>query len=157
MTHGHFDHIGAVSELQETLKIPVYMGQKGRLYAENPVWNLSAQTDEPIVLSDVTYLEDHAIIALKEKPAFQLELLELPGHTADGVIYYTKADEAAFVGDPIFQGSYGRTDMYGGDEQALLRGIRERILTLPPKTLLLSGHSAPTTPADEQGRSWYQL
>lgn len=145
LTHGHFDHIGAVSELQETLKIPVYMGKKGRLYAENPVWNLSAQTDEPIVLSDVTYLEDHAIIALKEKPAFQLELLELPGHTADGVIYYTKADEAAFVGD---------TD---GDEQALLRGIRERILTLPPKTLLLSGHSAPTTPADEQGRSWYQL
>lgn len=89
LTHGHFDHIGAVSELQETLKIPVYMGQKGRLYAENPVWNLSAQTDEPIVLSGVTYLEDHAIIALKEKPAFQLELLELPGHTADGVIYYT--------------------------------------------------------------------
>ncbi|WP_278832478.1 MBL fold metallo-hydrolase, partial [Mitsuokella multacida] len=129
LTHGHFDHIGAVSELQETLKIPVYMGQKGRLYAENPVWNLSAQTDEPIVLSDVTYLEDHAIIALKEKPAFQLELLELPGHTADGVIYYTKADEAAFVGDSIFQGSYGRTDMYGGDEEALLRGIRERILT----------------------------
>ena len=157
LTHGHFDHIGAVSELQETLKIPVYMGQKGRLDAENSVWNLSAQTDEPIVLSDVTYLEDHAIIALKEKPAFQLELLELPGHTADGVIYYTKADEAAFVGDSIFQGSYGRTDMYGGDEQALLRGIRERILTLPPKTLLLSGHSAPTTPADEQGRSWYQL
>lgn len=51
LTHGHFDHIGAVSELQETLKIPVYMGQKGRLYAENPVWNLSAQTDKPIVLS----------------------------------------------------------------------------------------------------------
>ena len=65
LTHGHFDHIGAVSELQETLKIPVYMGKKGRLYAENPVWNLSAQTDEPIVLSNVTYLEDHAIIALK--------------------------------------------------------------------------------------------
>lgn len=43
--------------------------------------------------------------------------------------------------------------MYGGDEEALLRGIRERILTLPDDTLLLSGHSAPTTPAEERGRS----
>ena len=84
-----------------------------------------------------------------------MELLDLPGHTADGVIYYTKEDGAAFVGDSIFQGSYGRTDMYGGDEEALLRGIRERILTLPDDTLLLSGHSAPTTPAEERGRSWY--
>ena len=43
---------------------------------------------------------------------------------------------------------------YGGFE-ALLRGIREHILTLPDDTLLLSGHSAPTTPAEERGRSWY--
>ena len=139
LTHGHFDHIGAVNELQAVLQIPVYMGEKGMLYAENPVWNLSSQTEDPI--------------ALKEKPSFQLELLDLPGHTADGVIYYTKEDGAAFVGDSIFQGSYGRTDMYGGDEEALLRGIRERILTLPDDTLLLSGHSAPTTPAEERGRS----
>ena len=127
LTHGHFDHIGAVNELQAVLQIPVYMGEKGMLYAENPVWNLSSQTEDPIVLKDVTYLADHAVIALKEKPSFQLELLDLPGHTADGVIYYTKEDGAAFVGDSIFQGSYGRTDMYGGDEEALLRGIRERI------------------------------
>ena len=156
LTHGHFDHIGAVNELQAVLQIPVYMGEKGMLYAENPVWNLSSRTEAPIVLKDVTYLADHAVIALKEKPSFQLELLDLPGHTADGVIYYTKEDGAAFVGDSIFQGSYGRTDMYGGDEEALLRGIRERILTLPDDTLLLSGHSAPTTPAEERGRSWYQ-
>ena len=156
LTHGHFDHIGAVNELQAVLQIPVYMGEKGMLYAENPVWNLSSRTEAPIVLKDVTYLADHAVIALKEKPSFQLELLDLPGHTADGVIYYTKEDGAAFVGDSIFQGSYGRTDMYGGDEEALLRGICERILTLPDDTLLLSGHSAPTTPAEERGRSWYQ-
>ena len=108
LTHGHFDHIGAVNELQAVLQIPVYMGEKGMLYAENPVWNLSSQTEDPIVLKDVTYLADHAVIALKEKPSFQLELLDLPGHTADGVIYYTKEDGAAFVGDSIFQGTQRR-------------------------------------------------
>lgn len=156
LTHGHFDHIGAVSEIQEQLKIPVYMGEQGMLYAENPVWNLSAQTEEPILLKDVTYLKDGSVIRLKNTPSFQVKLINLPGHTADGVMYYAEADGAAFVGDSIFQGSYGRTDLYGGDEQALLEGIRTRVLTLPDDTLLLSGHSAPTTVADEKVRPWYQ-
>ncbi len=155
LTHGHFDHIGAVNEIQNKLRLPVYMGEQGRLYAENPVWNLSAQTEAPILLHNVTYLPDGAVISLKDKPDFQVKLLNLPGHTADGVIYYAKADGAAFVGDSIFQGSYGRTDMYGGEE-ALLKGIRTRILTLPDDTLLLSGHSAPTTVAEEKVRPWYQ-
>ena len=156
LTHGHFDHIGAVNAIQEKLHIPVYMGEQGRLYAENPVWNLSSQTEEPLVLKNVTYLADGSLISLKDKPDFRVKLLNLPGHTADGVVYYAEADEAAFVGDSIFQGSYGRTDMYGGDEEALLRGIRTRILTLPDETLLLSGHSAPTTVAAEKVRPWYQ-
>lgn len=119
LTHGHFDHIGAVNAIQEKLHIPVYMGEQGRLYAENPVWNLSSQTEEPLVLKNVTYLADGSLISLKDKPDFRVKLLNLPGHTADGVVYYAEADEAAFVGDSIFQGSYGRTDMYGGDEEAL--------------------------------------
>ena len=156
LTHGHFDHIGAVEKIRQALSIPVCMQANGRAYAENPVWNLSAQTGTPITLPEVTYLPDYSTISLDASPACDLTLIPVPGHTTDGAMYYTKKDGVAFVGDSIFQGSYGRTDMYGGDEATLLQNIREKILTLPDETILLSGHSAPTTVRDEKDCPFYR-
>lgn len=156
LTHGHFDHIGAVEEIRKALNIPVCMQANGRAYVENPVWNLSSQTEAPITLPDVTYLPDYSTVSLASSSACDLTIIPVPGHTTDGAMYYTEKDGVAFVGDSIFQGSYGRTDMYGGDEATLLKNIREKILTLPPETILLSGHSAPTTVREEKTRPFYQ-
>lgn len=156
LTHGHFDHIGAVEELRKALHIPVCMQANGRAYAENPVWNLSAQTEAPITLSDVTYLADYSTVSLADSSACDLTIIPVPGHTTDGAMYYTAKDGVAFVGDSIFEGSYGRTDMYGGDEATLLQNIRDKILTLPDETILLSGHSGPTTVREEKTRPFYQ-
>lgn len=156
LTHGHFDHIGAVEEIRKALNIPVCMQANGRAYAENPVWNLSAQTEAPITLSDVTYLADYSTVSLAATSACDLTIIPVPGHTTDGAMYYTAKDGVAFVGDSIFEGSYGRTDMYGGDEVTLLQNIRDKILTLPDETILLSGHSGPTTVREEKTRPFYQ-
>lgn len=156
LTHGHFDHIGAVEEIRKALNIPVCMQANGRAYAENPVWNLSAQTEAPITLSDVTYLADYSTVSLADSSACDLTIIPVPGHTTDGAMYYTEKDGVAFVGDSIFEGSYGRTDMYGGDEATLLQNIRDKILTLPDETILLSGHSGPTTVREEKTRPFYQ-
>lgn len=156
LTHGHFDHIGAVEEIRKALNIPVCMQVNGRAYAENPVWNLSAQTEAPITLSDVTYLADYSTVSLADSSACDLKIIPVPGHTTDGAMYYTTKDGVAFVGDSIFEGSYGRTDMYGGDEATLLQNIRDKILTLPDETILLSGHSGPTTVREEKTRPFYQ-
>ncbi len=150
ITHGHYDHIGAVPVLQEKLSCPVYMSQHGNDYAENPDWNLSSAFHEPLLLRNITFLKNHTPIPLKMNPAFSLELIETPGHTTDGAIYYNKKDGIAFVGDTIFQGSFGRTDLPGGDMNALIDSLRNIILTLPDETLLLSGHSNPTTVAEER-------
>ena len=156
LTHGHFDHIGAVNDLQRILKIPVLMQKNGRDYAENPVWNLSAQTGVPITLDDVTYLEDNTDIVLQANPDFRLHMIPVPGHTTDGCMYYNLRDHVAFVGDSIFAGSYGRTDMPGGDTETLMKSIVREILSLPDSTALLSGHSGATTVATEKVQSWYQ-
>lgn len=156
LTHGHFDHIGAVEEIRKALNIPVCMQANGRAYAENPVWNLSAQTEAPITLSDVTYLADYSTVSLAATSACDLTIIPVPGHTTDGAMYYTAKDGVAFVGDSIFEGGYGRTDMYGGDEATLLQNIRDKILTLPDETILLSGHSGPTTVREEKTRPFYQ-
>ena len=155
LTHGHFDHTGAVNELQKQLKIPVCIHKNGRQYVENPVWNLSQAFGFVIKLDNVTYLDDNSVISLSVNPDFNLKLIHTPGHTTDSAIYYSAKDNFAFVGDSIFLGSYGRTDFPGGDEQILFDNIKEKILTLPTDTVLLSGHSDPTTVDIEKNRSWY--
>lgn len=156
LTHGHFDHIGAVNRLQDELAIPVVMQKNGIQYAQNPAWNLSAQTDKEIILPDVLYLADNTEIFLQANKRFRLRMIPVPGHTLDGCLYYDAAKHIAFVGDSIFLQSYGRTDLPGGDEQQLMTSIIQNILTLPDDTQLLSGHSEPTTVRAEKARPWFR-
>ena len=155
LTHGHFDHIGAVPELQAQLKIPVCMQRNGRDYTENPVWNLSSYFGLDMTLDDVTYLDDFSDITLSVDKNFGVKLIPLAGHTTDGAIYYAAKDSVAFVGDSIFLNSFGRTDFPGGDEPTLYKNLKARLLTLPDDTILLSGHSDPTTVANEKSRPWF--
>ena len=141
---------------------------RSRAYFESAAYNLSAEFFPPdgftIPAEDVTYLDDGATVRLADG-ALALRLVATPGHTEDGTMYVSEdafaeenADAAhvAFVGDTIFRGSYGATHFPGGDEQTLLRSIQEKILALPDSTVLLSGHSAPTTVGEEKARPWYQ-
>lgn len=156
LTHGHFDHIGAAAEIQRELKIPVCMQKNGRAYAENPAWNLSRAFGADMTLNDVTYLDDNSEIILAANKNFRLKIIPVAGHTTDGAAYYSAKDGVAFVGDSIFLGSYGRTDFYGGDEQTLFAELKRKILTLPDETVLLSGHTPPTTVRDEKNRPWFK-
>ena len=150
LTHGHYDHIGAANEIREKLKIPIFMHENGKYYAENPLWNLSKFMGNEMTLDDVELLKDGSIISLTKNPDFSVKLIAAPGHTHDGAIYYSEKDGVAFVGDTIFKHGYGRTDFYGGDSVQLLKTLRETVFTLPPKTVLLSGHSEPTTVSEEK-------
>ena len=150
LTHGHFDHIGSVNEIQRALKIPVCMSKRGVEYAKDPAINCSAFVEEPIILDDVTCLDDYSEIFLAANKNFSVKLIPAPGHTADGAIYYSEKKSVAFVGDTIFCGSYGRTDLPGGDFGELMKTIRDKILTLPAGTILYTGHGSPTTVAAEK-------
>lgn len=155
LTHGHYDHIGAAEELRQELGIPVIMQEEGKKYAEDPDWNLSSAFGRNCVLKDVTYQRDGAVIEFPEAPGLRLKLIHTPGHTMDGCIYYDEEGHIAFVGDTIFAGSFGRTDLPGGNEGILYRTIRDKILTLPEETRLLSGHSEETTVGREKnGPIW---
>lgn len=150
LTHGHFDHIGAAQEIQDKLKIPICMQKNGKAYVENINWNLSAYFNLDMTLKNVTYLEDYSQIVLDADKNFGLKIIPVAGHTTDGAIFYSELDGVAFVGDSIFRGSIGRTDFPGGNAKELYKNIVEKIFTLPPKTILLSGHSDPTTVENEK-------
>lgn len=150
ITHGHFDHIGAVQKIHQELKIPYLTHKNGRDYLANVEYNLSAFFGANIVLTEAQYLEDGSEIALEANPNIKLKVIYTPGHTQDSVIYYDANNHTAFVGDTIFKKSVGRTDLPGGNPQQLYKSIKEKIFTLPAETVLYSGHSAPTTVRDEQ-------
>lgn len=146
LTHGHIDHIGAVNEIQNALKIPALMHENGKIYAQTPTKNLSAFiTEENYKLNDVNFISDGEIISLEKNPNFNLKMIHAPGHTTDGAIFYDEKNNLAFVGDTIFKMGRGRTDFPGGNEKTLIETIKTKIFTLPDETVLLSGHGEPTT------------
>jgi glyoxylase-like metal-dependent hydrolase (beta-lactamase superfamily II) len=80
----------------------------------------------------------------------EFEVRYAPGHAPGHVIFYCAQDGFALVGDVIFAGTIGRTDLPGGDFPRLMRSIREEVLTLPDETRLYPGHGPVTTVGQER-------
>ena len=152
LTHGHFDHTGAVNELRSVLGVPVLAHRRADEYLLDAHMNLSEGSGVPVIIRTVTYLDDGDIVPLDADPAFALDVIYAPGHTTDSVVYYSPKDRVAFVGDTIFKVSIGIWDFPGGNLADLQRSILEKIFTLPEDTALYSGHSVPTTVGEEKRR-----
>ncbi|MDE6558385.1 MAG: MBL fold metallo-hydrolase, partial [Muribaculaceae bacterium] len=90
------------------------------------------------------------IIRLKANSGFHLKVIHTPGHTPGSVTYYSPNENAAFVGDLLYQHGPGLTHFPGGDRRLLENSIVNKILTLPDDTVLLSGHSSPITVGREK-------
>ena len=155
LTHGHFDHTGAVNELRTALGVPVCAHEDSDRYLLDPRMNLSAFCVGNWTVRNVEYLRDGDTVSLSAKPAFSLRVIHTPGHTTDSVVYYNEKDRVAFVGDTIFKGSIGNYQYPGGNRQAIMKSITEKILTLPEDTVLYSGHSEVTSVGMEKRRYFY--
>lgn len=152
LTHGHFDHIGAVDELRTALGAPVRAHCDAARYLEHPEMNLSAYSERPIVVHNTEAICEGEEIVLGANPDFRLKALCTPGHTTDSMTFVVQNEPAAFVGDTIFLGSIGNYEYPGGNFEAIRSSILERILTLPANTVLLPGHGPQTSVADERAR-----
>lgn len=149
LTHGHFDHMGAAELLRKKLVAPIYIYPSDAQYLKDPVLNLSANSGNPIIVPHYEELNNGEFIRLKENSGFYLKVIHTPGHTPGSVTFYSPEEHAAFVGDLLYQHGPGLTNFPGGNRYQLEQSIINKILTLPPETLLLSGHSSPITVAEE--------
>lgn len=145
LTHGHFDHTGAIAELHRRLGVPYYILPEGEAYLTNPQLNLSEPCGRYSVLPDAKFFHPGDFLSVPANPEFGLKVLHTPGHTPDSATLYSEAEGAAFVGDTIFRGSAGTTQFPGGNQRDLTRSILDVILKLPDDTTLYSGHTPPTT------------
>lgn len=152
LTHGHFDHMGAADMLRDTLHVPVMAHRRSDEYLLDSRMNLSAFCGPSITVENVKYLDDGDEVALTSNPEAVLKVIYTPGHTTDSIMFYSKKDSFAFVGDTIFKGSIGNDQYPGGDAMELQKSIVSNIFTLPDHTVLCSGHSEQTTVGLEKQR-----
>ena len=141
LTHGHGDHIGGVLELKELLDVPVMVHSDDEDMVKNSALNLS--TSMP--MGEVNFkpdilLNDGDDIPLGDR---SVKVIHTPGHTKGGICLLV--DGILITGDTLFQGSIGRTDLYGGDFDILMKSIVEKLMILPDDTVVYPGHGGPST------------
>jgi glyoxylase-like metal-dependent hydrolase (beta-lactamase superfamily II) len=142
-THGHIDHIAGNSFVKSLYNIPLALHENDLFLIENALHYAEFFGFD----AEMSPVPDRW---LKEKDEIifgnsHLSVFHLPGHSPGSVVLYSKNDKVLFAGDVLFNGSIGRTDLPGGDYNTLIRGIKEKIMVLPPETTLYPGHGPITT------------
>lgn len=147
VTHAHFDHIGGIRGVKEATGAPFLIGEH-----EGPV--LEVAPDRALALFGIAVPRPPAPDRLlREGETLTLggesfRVAFTPGHSPGHICLI--GDGVAFVGDVVFQGSIGRTDLPGADHETLLRSIARHILPLPDDTVLYNGHGPATTVGRER-------
>ncbi|WP_436956186.1 MBL fold metallo-hydrolase [Staphylococcus sp. AS1337] len=149
LTHGHFDHIGALDDIIEKYDVPVFMHKSEFDFLTNTTKNGSEKFKQyglPNVISHA------APQPLEEGDAsvegFNFKVLHTPGHSPGSLTFVF--NEFAVVGDTLFKQGIGRTDLYKGDYETLVNSILDKLFELDDDLPLFPGHGPYTTVEDEQ-------
>ena len=143
LTHGHFDHIGAVPGLlAKWPALPVHLGPGDVIMLGHPqnAW----PPDYPSVPKPATLVADLAEGSTLSAGGVSAKVLSTPGHTPGSVCLYFESDHLLLTGDTLFAGSCGRTDFPGGSMPQMKSSLK-RLAALPPETTVIAGHGSPTT------------
>lgn len=148
-THGHFDHVMGISEMQaEGKDYPVYINKKdySLMLKINDMLKMFSGLDynyQPPKISD--FIDENSKLKLGNK---DIKIIETPGHTQGGVCFLI--ENYLFSGDSLFYREIGRCDLEGGDYQSLISSLKEKILTLPDDIKVLPGHGYSSTIGNEK-------
>ena len=142
LTHGHYDHIGAVDEICAHYGIPAYIHAQDAAKLSDPMGNVSAVFGQPVVQHTVPQtIEQEGCLTLAGIP---LEILHTPGHSNGCICAILPQGQGILTGDTVFAHGYGRTDFADGDFSKLVQSLR-RLYRLTPKMIVYPGHDVPGT------------
>lgn len=159
LTHAHLDHVGGVAalkKLQPEAKIMLHKGDEFMYVGlpEQPAWigipraqwgKLGMEFDQPPPVDE--YWTDGQKYLVGE---LEFEVIHCPGHTPGHVVLFESKERKVFVGDVLFAGSIGRTDLPGGSTEQLLDSIKNKLLTIGDDVEVFSGHGPTTTIGEER-------
>ncbi len=156
LTHSHLDHCGGVKPILDKLSIPLVAHPGEQINRANVV-----RTAQMFGLPASDWFncpEPTQEIVGDERLSFgklSAQVLFTPGHSPGHVSFYFPSDSTVISGDTLFEGSIGRTDLPGGNHETLIQSIKEKLLTLPDDTAVLSGHGEDTTIGREKRTNPY--
>lgn len=147
LTHGHVDHMGGAGELTSSHALRAYVHPDDDFLTKDPASQLrmlfgTVPSGDFAPPPDLISLHDGDEISVA---GLTLEVIHTPGHTPGHCCFSVAGAETLLSGDQLFAGSIGRTDLPGGDLDALVRSMRHRVMTLPDDTRVLPGHGPETT------------
>jgi hydroxyacylglutathione hydrolase len=149
-THCHFDHMQANAEIVVATgaSLALHPAELPLLRAKGGA-SLFGMPGEESPPPDIE-LENGQVLKVG---TLRFQVLHTPGHSPGGVTFYLAEEGMAFDGDVLFAGGVGRTDLPGGNWDALMRSIREVLFTLPDETVLYPGHGPETTVGQEKAHN----
>ena len=153
ITHAHIDHIGGAAKLKKATGAPVWMNEEDQALYDHidmqAVW-LGMDTPEKTDIDISSREGDRLALG-----AAEFHVLHTPGHTKGSQSLWIPAEKKLVAGDTLFRDSIGRTDLPGGDGKQILRSIKNKLLTLPEDTLVVTGHGENTTIGREKESNYF--
>ena len=149
LTHGHIDHAGGAAQLRDALGVEIEGPNIEDRYLLDSLPQTGAQYGmlDARTVSPGRWLKQADTVTVGE---LVFSVIEAPGHSPGSVVYFNVGHRFALMGDVLFQGSIGRTDLPRGDYQTLLNSIRDKILPLGDDVTFLPGHGSPSTIGEER-------
>jgi glyoxylase-like metal-dependent hydrolase (beta-lactamase superfamily II) len=155
ITHGHIDHAGGADELRDILGVPVagphILDEPLLQQLENQAKMFGVEMAVRNLVPD-RYLEEGDTLSFG---GHDFKVLFCPGHSPGHVVFYNEAQRFAHVGDVLFNGSVGRTDLPGGDHETLIASIRDKLLPLGDEVGFICGHGPGSRIGDERRSNPY--
>lgn len=143
ITHCHIDHIWGAKDVQDKFGIPLYMGPENvEMFAslDDTAGRLGKKA--PDYRMDITHVGDGDTVSAA---GFRFKVITTPGHSPGGVCYLEENEKIMFTGDTLFAGTIGRTDLFQGDYDSLIRSVMEKLIWLDPDITIYPGHGPSST------------
>lgn len=143
LTHAHIDHVFGLQWAYDTFKLPVQMHQEDQEVLD--MLQMSGMRFgmkiDPVNV-DVEYINEGDELDFDGE---KFKIYHVPGHSPGSIVYHNENQKFMISGDVLFEGSIGRTDLYKGNYEQLLDGIRKKLFVLDDETKVFSGHGNPTS------------
>ncbi len=148
-THAHIDHVGGIEKLKQASEAAVMLHQEDQFLYQNLAQQAAWMgVPTPGFVAADQFLREGQTVRCG---GFSLEVMHTPGHSPGSISFYLPGENRRlFSGDTLFQGSIGRTDLWGGSYEGILRSLKGRLLVFDDSIRVFPGHGAETTIGQER-------